>query len=173
MSISMPVKKAKEFMRMYDVQSILEVGCGKGGIISQFCVDVRVGIDNYRPYLNEGKALHPGVIFIRSNITELMDMFISPSFEAVIGFDILEHLPEDKMFAQIQVCESLAQKLVVFFSPLDEPGLKMQPADVEENPGMRHITIIRERYFIERKYQTFIFPDYHYGVDAILAVKEM
>ncbi len=174
MAMSLPVEKATEFIKLYNTESILEVGCGKGGILAQFNAPVRIGIDYFRPFLDEAKKIYQGIIFVQHDVTALSICFLAGSFDAVIGFDILEHLPENDMYALIQTCEDLAKKLVIFFSPLDEAGLMMHPEPVEGNPGMKHVTIIKERYFTERGYLTFKYPDYHgNGVTALLAIKEM
>jgi len=167
-----PIKKATQFMNLYHIGSILEVGCGKGGILAQFNAPVRIGIDYFRPFLEEAKKTYPGIIFLQHDVSVLPISLLAGSFDTVIGFDILEHLPGADMRALIQTSEDLARKLVIFFSPLDEPGLLMQPEDVEGNPGMKHVKIIRESYFLERGYTTFKYPDYHgVGITALLAIK--
>ncbi len=179
MAMSLPVKKANEFIKIYSVESILEVGCGRGGIIAQFQSACRIGIDFNRELLEESRKNYPGIIFIHQDITTLPNLWLPGSLEAVIGFDILEHLPEAQMHGLIQNCEDIAKKLVIFFSPLDESGLVMHPESVEDIPGMRHVTLIKEEVFLQRGYSTFKYPHYFYGkqygnnITAMLAIKEM
>ncbi len=174
MPICRPIKRATKLMQLYHVQSILEVGCGKGGILAQFHAPLRIGVDNFEPFLIYAKQTFPGPIFMKFDVRNLRDIFLEKSFDAVIGFDILEHLSEKDMLDLIQVCEEFARKLVIFFSPLDEKGLEIEPEAVEENPGMAHLTIIRAKIFNDKSYQVFLYPGYHKnGVTAMLAIKEL
>lgn len=169
-----PIKKTLEYMQLYNVQSILEVGCGRGGILAQFHAPVRVGVDNFEPYLIYAKQTFPGPIWLKHDVCQLRELFVEKSFDAVIGFDILEHIHEPQMQQLVQCCEDSARKLVVFFSPLDEIGLEVQPGPAEGNEGMRHVTIIREAAFQSLGYKTITYPDY-YGnnATAMLAIKEL
>lgn len=174
MAMSLPVKKANELLHLYNIDSILEVGCGRGGIIAQFKASRRIGVDFNRKFLIEAQRDYPGILFIQQDVTTLPNLWLPGSLEAVIGFDILEHLPEAYMLDLIQNCEDIAKKLVIFFSPLDEAGLDIQPEEADKAPGMRHVTIIREEVFLKRGYTTFKYPNY-YGnnATAMLAIKEM
>jgi 2-polyprenyl-3-methyl-5-hydroxy-6-metoxy-1,4-benzoquinol methylase len=175
----MPVREATRIMNLYHVNSILEAGCGKGGIIAQFNAPLRIGVDFYRSALMEARRDYPGILFAQQDVNTLPIFWLPGSFEAVIGFDILEHLAASEMSALIQNCEDLAKKLVIFFSPLDEAGLAMHPERVDDLPGMRHVTIIREEVFLKRGYKTFKYPNYYYGsqyennITAMLAIKEL
>ena len=174
MAMSSPVKKTNELLHLYNVQSILEVGCGRGGIIAQFSAPWRIGIDFNLELLKEAHKNYPDILFLQLDANNLPNIWLPGSIEAVIGFDILEHLPEPGMAALIQNCEDLAKKLVIFFSPLDEEGLAMQPAEADNAPGMKHIMIIREELFLKRGYSTFKYPNYHgENITAMLAIKEM
>jgi len=179
MAMSSPVKKANELIKLYSVKSILEVGCGRGGIISQFHTNWRIGIDFNRDLLEEARKAYHGILFIQQDVVTLPNLWLPGSMEAVIGFDILEHLPEADMINLIQNCEDIAKKLVIFFSPLDEAGLAMHPENIEDAIGMRHVTIIKEEVFLKRGYATFKYPNYSYGtqyqnnITAMLAIKEM
>jgi SAM-dependent methyltransferase len=169
-----PIKKSLEFMSLYNVQSILEIGCGRGGIISQFYAPTLVGVDNWEPALIKAKQEYSRPIFLKHDVTHLRGLFIEKSFDAVIGFDILEHLPNEDMVRAVEDCEEFAKKLVLFFSPLDEEGLNFHPVPEDSNPGMSHVTIIREGFFVERGYITHIYPGYHEnGATAMLAIKEL
>jgi len=179
MAMSLPVKKATELIKLYSAESILEVGCGRGGIISQFHASVRIGVDSNKDFIEEARRTYPGILFIEQVAAALPLIWYPGAFDAVIGFDILEHLPEVEMHNVIQNCEDIAKKLVIFFSPLDEAGLAMHPEGDNDVPGMRHVTIIKEEVFIQRGYSTFKYPHYFYGthhgsnITAMLAIKEM
>lgn len=174
MAMSAPVKKANEFIKLYSAESVFEVGCGRGGIIAQFHVPTRIGVDSNKEFIASARSKYPGIIFLEQLISALPLIWYPRAFDAVIGFDVLEHLPESEMHEAIQNCEDMARKLVIFFSPLDEAGLAMQPQDADKIPGMKHITIIREDLFLVRGYTIFKYPRYHGNeVTAMLAIKEM
>jgi 2-polyprenyl-3-methyl-5-hydroxy-6-metoxy-1,4-benzoquinol methylase len=173
MSMSTPVKDAMHMMNLYGVRSIAEMGCGKCGILAQFHAQTKVGVDHFQPYLDEAHRLFPEIILFNSDVS-LVEDFMPQTFDAIIAFDVLEHLEERRLSTFVQACELAARKLVIFFSPLDEAGLEMCPEDIDENPSMRHITIIRREYFRERGYKVLIY-DHYWGVNqhAMLVIKEL
>ena len=176
MPISDPVKRSIELVNLYGAKSLLEIGCGKGGILTQFNVPLKVGVDNFTPFI-EWAARNLSVdktFYIKHDVRNLFDIFLPRSFDAVIGFDILEHLPNGDMYEVIETCEKIARKLIIFFSPLDELGLDTSPAIDEGNKGMRHLTIMREQFFKDNGYKTITWPKYHAnGATAMLAIKEL
>lgn len=176
MPISDPVKKAIELVNLYSVKSILEIGCGRGGILAQFNVPIKVGVDNFTPFMEYATQTYPtdDVFYLKYDVRKLSDIFLPRSFDVVMGFDILEHLPAGDMYDVIGICEKLARKLIIFFSPLDELGLAYPPEIVEGNNGMQHVTIIREQFFKDNSYKTITWPKYHAtGATAMLAIKEL
>jgi len=172
--ISEPVKRSIEMMNLYGVKNILEIGCGKGGILAQFHAPVRIGVDHFEPFIVEGKKNYRDIVFIKHDVYNLREIFQPQTFDAVIGFDILEHLEESRMINLIQLAEYLSRTLIIFFSPLDEAGFQKWQEPIEGNDSMIHKTIIRESYLKDSGYMTTVYQNYHgAGVHAMLAIKEL
>jgi 2-polyprenyl-3-methyl-5-hydroxy-6-metoxy-1,4-benzoquinol methylase len=172
--LSEPIKKTISIAQTYGVKSILEVGCGKGGILEQFPIEKKVGIDHFAPYIIEANNKYPEILFIKHDLKRLYELLPIPAFDMIIGFDILEHLEEQDMINLVVTCEELSKKVIVFFSPLGIEGLKAFTEDVDMNSRMKHITIIEEEFFKNRGYATTIYKNYHkQNIDAVLAIKEL
>jgi len=173
--ISKPIRECLTIMQLYNVQSILEIGCGHGGIIAQFHAPILIGVDNFEPAVIKAKQDYPRPIFLKYDVTQLRGLFIEKSFDAVIGFDILEHLEYEKMVQVVGDCEDFARTLVIFFSPIGQEALDNQPADEDGNPGMKHVTKVEEKYFTGRGYVSRLYSDYYKNspARAMLAIKEL
>jgi len=74
--------------------SVLDLGCGRGGVVELFWKQVRVaaGLDPDSPSLTEHRA--PGMPVIRG-VGERLP-FVDESFDLVVCVWVLEHLPEPK-----------------------------------------------------------------------------
>jgi SAM-dependent methyltransferase len=172
--ISIPIKQSIQIMQTYGTKSMLEIGCGKGGILSQFPFQTKIGIDHFEPYILEAKKHNPNDIFILGDIRNLYTYFTSCSFDTIIGFDILEHLTMLDIEKVILMSEEISKKLVIFFFPSGENSAYFITEDVDINPSMKHITVLEKSFFENKGYSTHIYPDYHgKGFDGCLAIKEL
>lgn len=171
--ISEPVKTNIDFFNGFGVKSILEIGAGGGGIITQFPVQQKVGVEWFTNSIQNGLKIRDDVILIRYDVTKIDDLFLPNSVDAVIGYDILEHLEEDDMYKVIKKCERIARKAVSFFSPIGEEGLKVQQSPINDNPSMIHATVIDPEHFKKNGYKVMTYPNYYLNntVDAMLAMK--
>jgi SAM-dependent methyltransferase len=170
----MPVEKASELITSLGCSTLLEIGCGGGGIIAQFDVPCRVGVDHWKPYIEQARKDYPGIAFMKQDVRAMGVNFLPGSFDAVIGFDVLEHIPDDYMERVVLLCERIATKIVIFFFPLDEAGYERWQEELDGNPSMKHVQIMREQTFIDWGYNTIRYPDYaEPGITALLAYKEI
>lgn len=104
---------------------ILEVGCGAGNMLQALEKErpelSLTGIDISQKSLNIAKKISPKITFKKASIYVLP--FPDNSFDAVIGFDVLEHLHNPSM-ALGEIRRVLKKDGVLhIFSPLDkQPG---------------------------------------------------
>ncbi len=99
-------------------KSILEIGCGTGGIISSFNGKINVGIDLERKRLLKGRMLsrNPKTMFIYAD-GEMLP-FESETFDIVLLLDVIEHVKNPEYI--ISECSRLLRKggiLCVNFPP--------------------------------------------------------
>ena len=164
------------------VLSVLEVGCGIGGILAQFQgMLTKVGVDNRECVLGQARAAYPHTRFILHDARRLTELFPPKSYDAVIAFDFMEHLlPEDFEPTLVQI-EAIAEKFVAVWSPLGQAGMddfNTHARDIGEPE--HHLCVVTEEYFDKRGYATMVFPSYwqryyldRWTADGLLAIKEM
>ncbi len=171
-----PVEVAHHFLRARKVRSVLEIGCGEGGVLAQLdTVATRVGVDWSEERLATARARElPGVEFRQGDITQLDAMFTPEQFDAVVIFDVLEHFEKEMSWKVLEMAEVIASRFVIVWGPLGEEGMTAYtPAPEIDQKGMQHLCILEEKEFAERGYFTTIFPSYwvDWPADALLAIK--
>lgn len=140
------------------INSILDVGCGEGGVLNFLeGIPKRVGVDIWAPAIIRAQVRYPGICFAQWDITDLRRLFPEDKFEAVIGLDIIEHLESDQVHNVISQIEFLATKLVVLFGPLEDVH---SPIAEDGNPYMAHKNILNKTLFQELGYELIIIPNY-------------
>ena len=113
--------------------SILDLGCGSNSPISQVPgITYSIGVDIYKPALDEskGKGIHSE--YILSDITKVE--FKKNSFDAVICLAVLEYLPKEEGLKLIKKMENWARKKIIIAVP---NGYQYQDA-YDGNPYQVH-----------------------------------
>jgi 2-polyprenyl-3-methyl-5-hydroxy-6-metoxy-1,4-benzoquinol methylase len=101
-----------------DVSSILDVGCGEDSPLRVFGRRThRVGVDAYEPAIERSRAAGIHDEYRVADILELNEMFAPNSFEAVVAFDVLEHLEQADGLALLDTMERIATRRVVILTP--------------------------------------------------------
>lgn len=148
---------AQMFLKGMDIHTALEIGSGGGGILAQFDIPCKIGVDQWEPSLLESVRDYPSVIPLKYDISKLNEILLPKSFDLVIGFDILEHFEEWQIPALICMAEAYAKKAVIFWGPLEsEPSENLFP----ENAGNEHRSVLTPEMFTVRGYETLLFPNY-------------
>lgn len=113
-------------------ESVLDLGCGPNSLIQYCHVPYSVGVDAYKPYLEESKKRKIHSKHILGNINKVK--FPPASFDAVILLGVLEHLDKKNGSALISKMEKIAKKKVVISCP---NGFLPQ-SDTDKNPYQVH-----------------------------------
>lgn len=81
-----------------------------------------VVVDHFKPYLEVAKATsrYNHITYICADVMNAGEMFLSDSYEMVILFDILEHLPLEDAYNLIKTAERIATKAVIIETPNGE-----------------------------------------------------
>jgi ubiquinone/menaquinone biosynthesis C-methylase UbiE len=168
--------------QVWGVRSVLEIGCGEGGVIGQFnTIDDRCGIDFSLDRLTFAKETYPNVRFIHGDVTEELPSYFAPkSYDAVILFDVLEHFEKDMSWRVLEEAERIAERFVVVWGPLGQEGMDRYNKSRQDVEGMYHKCVLEEEEFAERFFFTMVFPKYwerSYGADwtaaGMLAFKQV
>lgn len=99
--------------------SVLDVGCGANSPLGRF--DVRypfsLGVDVYAPAVEESSAagIHDG--YLVCDVLELAERIEPRSFDAVVAFDLIEHLTRAQGETLLAMMERVARRRVVVFTP--------------------------------------------------------
>ncbi len=98
-------------------QSVLDVGCGASPTMRQLAVPHAVGIDGYKPSVDQAKKLNTHDEMVHGDVRELEQYFRPKQFDACVAMDVIEHLPKPDGIKMMQAMERVAVKKVVFFTP--------------------------------------------------------
>jgi hypothetical protein len=159
---------ANFILAKHGVESILEFGCGDGGIVANLSAQRRAGMDIWEPSLAECRLRNPGVETIIYDVRRAKDVIPRKSWDAVIGFDVLEHMTLLDATSVMTQAEQIATKAVLWWGPLEKT-----PRVFKENlnPTMIHVRCISIHEFEDRSYQIATFPNYWPDIDGFLAWK--
>lgn len=99
-----------------DSHTLLDVGCGVGTTLKEFCCPIKIGVDAHRPYLENSET---GLQLIKINFKaeNLRGLFLPNSLDSVTLIDVIEHLDKETGFDVLQQVEEIAAKKVIVFTP--------------------------------------------------------
>lgn len=100
-----------------DCEGILDIGCGSSSPLRYIECKKSVGVDIYKPALEQAEKNNThGKFYLCSN-KGLSKKFKPKQFDCCVGLDFIEHLPKKEGFKLVKDMEILAQKKIVIFTP--------------------------------------------------------
>ncbi|MCL4397637.1 class I SAM-dependent methyltransferase [Patescibacteria group bacterium] len=119
--------------------TILDVGCSDGR--ESFLRDVRflgriTGVEAYIPAAKkalESKAYHKVIV---GDISKLWKKFKDNSFDAVVSFDVIEHLDKTQGWELIKQAQRIARRKVIILTP--NGYISQDDKHTEINPWNKH-----------------------------------
>src|SRR4051812_16056971 len=119
-----------------DAESVLDVGCGGNSPLGRFArrPPAAVGVDLHEPSLERSRAAGYHDEYRRLDVLAIADEFEPDSFDAVVAFDLLEHLSEEDGRRLIAAMETVARRRVVLLTP---NGFVPQD-EYDDNPLQAH-----------------------------------
>jgi SAM-dependent methyltransferase len=102
-----------------EAESLLDVGCGANSPVRRFerRIPFTVGVDLHADAIEDSrrKAIHDE--YRRLDVLEIETAFADDSFDAVVAFDLLEHLTEEDGVRLLRMMERIAHRRVVVHTP--------------------------------------------------------
>ena len=116
--------------------SLLDVGCGSNSPVSRFerRPPYMVGVDLHEPSLEASKAAGRHDDYRRLDVMKIAEEFGPDSFDAVVAFDLLEHLSTEDGRRLLDQMERVARRRVVVLTP---NGFVPQD-EYDDNPLQAH-----------------------------------
>lgn len=99
--------------------TLLDVGCGNNSPILRFQrrPGWSVGVDLYRPWLDESRRKRIHDDYVEADILKLGEQFQPGQFEVVLACDVLEHLTPADGATLLTLMEAIASQRVVVLTP--------------------------------------------------------
>ncbi len=118
-----------------DCESVLDIGCGPSSPI-QYCHNLKysVGVETYKPYIEQSKALKIHTKYINKAIEDLD--FPEKSFDAVILIEVIEHMTKAQGKIILKSAEKWAKKKVI----ITTPNGFFPMGEVDNNKHQRHLS---------------------------------
>jgi len=105
-------------INLVDCKSVLDVGCGSDSPLEKTKLSLyKEGVDLFEPAILESKkkGLHNKYKII--DILDIDKVYHKKSFDAVVAFEVIEHLKKQKAIELIKKMESIAKKKVLISTP--------------------------------------------------------
>ena len=133
-------------------KTILDVGCGQGKpmLLIKMRMNIKraVGIDLFKPYIEEARKLKTHDRFIIQDVRKIN--FKPRSFDIVLSSHVIEHMPKKDALTLLDKMEKIAKKQIVIASPIGE----MYHPAVDGNPLQIHLSAFTPGEFQKRGYKT-------------------
>lgn len=170
-----------------DSRTVLDVGCGVGATLAEFCCPIKIGVDAHRPYLEHAQCSDQ---FVKINFRaeRLSELFLPNSVDSVTLIDVIEHFEKETAFEVLSQVEKIAAKKVIIFTPrgffrqldIDHYGLggetyqRHRSGWEVEDLQKRGYNIIIFSKFHDRRNLAFVevYGKYAEPIDALLAWKD-
>jgi len=120
-----------------EVQSILDVGCGKGEKINYILKEKRydiIGLDGFLPYIEicKSKNIFSDLIYCNIRYMPIREK----SFDAVLLLAVIEHLRRDHAVKLLKELDAIARKQIVLSTnvgPIEQDALDGNPHQVHKS----------------------------------------
>ena len=143
----------KQSLRKRKVESILELGCGKGDLanwINQDKFYQITGTDIFEPYLKicQKNGLYKKLL--KQDLNKKL-LFKKKSFDAVFMLQTVEHLNKKNGQSLLDQLENIAKKIIVISTPQGE----CLQEEYDDNKYQQHLSSWTAKDFEDRGYQVF------------------
>jgi cyclopropane fatty-acyl-phospholipid synthase-like methyltransferase len=138
-----------KFYGLQNYNSVLDIASGKHSVLSVFDNKYKVGIEIYEEYINISKKSKIHHEYILGDVTKMNLDEILPKFEAVILFDLVEHLTEKECDDLIKKIESYSN---IKFVAVKTPSTYIDQDEYDGNIYQSHKSFINPEFFRRKGY---------------------
>ncbi|NBO17399.1 MAG: methyltransferase domain-containing protein [Proteobacteria bacterium] len=151
-----PASLILKFHGLQNHNKILDIGCGNNSVLKSFKKNYKYGIDAFQEYINQSrdKKIHNDYQLADINKINLSE--IIRNFDAVIVFDVLEHLATEQAINLIETLESADN---IKFIAFRTPSIYLDQDNYDNNDFQIHKSHIPSDFFSKKGYMV-------YGVDG-------
>ena len=114
-------------------RTVLDVGCGFPSPLRVLQDSYLVGVDGYRPALDQARESRSHNEFFLKDVRQIGDLLGSRTFEACVALDVIEHLEKQDGWTMLQNMERLATRRVIIFTPNGFIPQRSQDGDLQEH----------------------------------------
>ena len=153
--------------RAIDGRTVLSLGCGIGITEVDFTPEQLTGVDIF----DYSDKFHGK--FIQHDIRKIREIIEEDSFDYVLCTDIIEHLEKEDGIQLMKDAESIAKKVVIFYTPIKFFDNKQKPSDWGfGNPAIDHKSLWTPYKFNDNGYYS-ILPFPMTNSEGYMAVKNL
>ena len=102
-----------------DCRTLLDIGCGEGYHLEAIknSLAFSIGIDSFLPSLHIARDQKRYTHTIQMNANLVENAFYNTVFDAVVAFDLIEHLSKSEGNALLKAMERISRKKIIVFTP--------------------------------------------------------
>ena len=141
-----------KFFGLQRYDSVLDIGCGKNSVLEAFKNKYKVGVDAFEDYISISKEKKTHNEYILGDINSLDLKNLLPKFQAVIIFDLIEHLTQKETENLINTIELFPN---IKFIAIKTPSSYIEQGSYDGNDYQIHKSHIPSEYFKNRGYKIF------------------
>lgn len=120
-----------------DCNTVLELGAGTNTYLRKLKKRMIITAFNiHKPSLHEASKNNIYDHYIHGDVLRLMSFFRPNSYDAVVAFDLIEHLQKEKGYELIENMIQIAREKVIIYTP---NGFLAQPP-TKDNPFQEHLS---------------------------------
>ena len=139
------------FFGLNKYKSVIDLGCGFESVLKIFKNDFKLGVEIFEEYISKSKKKKIHHEYIMDNILSSRVNSLLKNFEAVICFDVLEHLTQEESLNLINSIEENNPKFIAFRTTSEY----VQQDEYHDNPYQIHKSYLNSKFFKERGYKVF------------------
>ncbi len=146
--------------------SVLDIGCGRGGFIKSVSSSVRFGVDACEKAIYRCNCKNNGVKFICLDLNNIETEFSPKSVDCITGFDIVEHLEKNSAIKLLEKCEIIAKKIILLFVPIGIHPQNKDPWGMDNDYHQTH----KSTWYVEDLenlgYEVNYYPEWHKNLSS-------
>jgi len=143
----------KKNLEQKKIKTVLDLGCGKGDFGILFNKNRKyeiTGVEIYKPYLELCRKSKKYKELIKADLTKKLK-FKDKSFDAVVCFQVIEHLKKRQGMRLILEMERIAKRKIIIAAPVGECSQE----SYDENSYQEHHSVWKVEEFMKKGFKVY------------------